>query len=74
MSGYMNQRQLLTLLRAVNRARKGQGLASVERTCFRFKRRINRVFPTTISVTSLAEAPEGGPDGISGGWESTKIG
>ena len=50
------RRQLLTLLRAVNRARKEQGLASVERSCFRFKRRIYRVFPTPLSVARLAEA------------------
>ena len=68
------RRQLLAILRAVNRARKQQGLSPVERTCFRFKRRIYRVFPTTLTVASLAESPEQGPDGISGGCESTKIG
>jgi len=68
------RRQLLTLLRAVNRARKGQGLAPVERSCFRFKRRIYRVFPTTLSAARLAEAPEQGPDGISGGDELIQTG
>jgi hypothetical protein len=41
------RRQLLTLLRAVNRARKAQGLRLLESSCFRFKRRIYRPFEVT---------------------------
>jgi hypothetical protein len=63
------RRQLLIVLRAVNRARKRQGLEPVERTCFRFKRRIFRPFEKNPSVAAMAGEPEEGQElgrGITG--------
>ena len=56
------RRQMLTILRAVNRARKGQGLVPVDRSCFRFKRRIYRPFARMNSVACLVEESGGGPE------------
>lgn len=44
------RRQLLAILRAINRVRKGAGFEPVPATCFRFRRRICRPFATDAPV------------------------
>jgi hypothetical protein len=54
------RRQLLAVLRAVNRERKRAGFELVPRSCFRFVRRVSRPFEPAGPAADMATSPGSG--------------
>lgn len=55
------RRQLLTMFRAVNRARKEAGLEPISKACLRFKRRIYRPFESEVRSDERFHRPDESP-------------